>query len=137
MQLWCYSGHILCCFDRRDRVCLHLHSHYFLYRSHMSFFDMFFNGCQFYPQPLQLSVHGLWIDISINSCFSLVLDLEFRCLELLVVWMNPGPPWSLRKISTFFNCFLDKNEEIRPAVLTKLKWGFKSSMVFFFFFFFF
>ena len=36
------------------------------YMGHMSFFDVFFNGSWFYPQPPQLSVHSLWIDISIN-----------------------------------------------------------------------
>ncbi len=42
---------VLCCFGRRDRVCyLHLHSHYTFYMSHMSFFNMFFNGIRFYRQ---------------------------------------------------------------------------------------
>ncbi len=37
-----------------------------MFMGHMSFFDVLFNGSRFYPQPPQLSVHGLWIDISIN-----------------------------------------------------------------------
>ena len=37
------------------------------YMGHMYFFDMFFNGNGVYPQTtVQLSVHGLWIDISIK-----------------------------------------------------------------------
>ena len=38
------------------------------YMGHMSFFDVLFNGTWFYPQPPQLSVHGLWIAISIKIC---------------------------------------------------------------------
>ena len=41
-----------------------------LYMGHMSFFNMFFNGYEFYPLTTAVIINGLWIDISIN----LVLD---------------------------------------------------------------
>ncbi len=52
------------CFVCRERVCLHLHSHYFLHRSHshVTFSTCFSLETGSILKPQQLSVHGLWIE---------------------------------------------------------------------------
>ncbi len=86
MQLRCFFGHILCCFGRRDRVYLHLNSHYFPH-GHMSFFDVFFFSMVLgsIVKPPQLSVHGLWIDKLFRS------SLEIKSILFIPVVYAPYP----------------------------------------------
>ena len=88
-------------FGRRDQVCLHLHSHYFLHGSH-SFFNVFFNGSGFYPQTTAV-ISAWFVDRYSDQSRQ---GLIFRCVDTSDIMCGGGSAEKKTWIFIFSSHFL-------------------------------